>query len=122
MNMGGRTKQRRLQIGWTQEQLSAVSDVPQGTISKIERTDQAESKFVVQLATALGVLPLWLQTGQLPMLPEQRVAEQRATYSTESITAQDKIMLEKLSRLPDSDQAKFENLLDMWLAEKGLDD
>lgn len=63
MNLGGRVKQRRNQLGWSQEELAQKSGIGQGTISKMERTDQESTTFIVELAQALGVSATWLRTG-----------------------------------------------------------
>lgn len=52
----------------TQEKLSEISGVAQGTISKIERGESHSSKFTVRLALACGVRPEWLESGAEPML------------------------------------------------------
>ncbi|TNE75516.1 MAG: helix-turn-helix domain-containing protein [Gammaproteobacteria bacterium] len=84
MKLGGRVKQRRCELGWSQEELSKRSGIGQGTISKMERTDQGTSTFVVELAEALGVSPKWLQTGRGD---PQGIGEPSATYSTSGLTA-----------------------------------
>ncbi len=64
MNLGGRIKQRRKELGWSQEELAQKSGIGQGTISKMERTDQETTTFLVELAEALGVSATWLRTGK----------------------------------------------------------
>ena len=63
MSLGDRLKQARLARQMTQPELANRSGVPQGTISKIERTKQESSSFTVQLATALECNPVWLSSG-----------------------------------------------------------
>ena len=46
--------------GLTQEKLAEITQVPQQTISKIERGDQETSSYTVQLAIACNVRPQWL--------------------------------------------------------------
>lgn len=52
----------------TQAELSALTGVPQPTISKLERTPAISSKFCVQLAKGCGVNPEWLATGRGPAI------------------------------------------------------
>ena len=63
MNYGKRLKQARKAKGLTQGELSEISGVKQGTISKIERGDQDSSGFDAVLANALDVDAFWLSTG-----------------------------------------------------------
>lgn len=89
MNLGGRVKQRRNQLGWSQERLAQVSGVGQGTISKMERTDQETTTFLVELADALGVSPQWLRTGKESNASSDSMAvkEPPAEYEVDAKTA-----------------------------------
>lgn len=66
MSFGDRLRQERDANGWTQNELAARCGVKQGTISRIERGDQAESVHTPKLAAALGVNALWLAIGEGP--------------------------------------------------------
>lgn len=63
MNVGIRLKAARKQQGLTQAELSRISSVKQGTISAIETEVLKKSTFIVALADAMGVDPIWLNTG-----------------------------------------------------------
>ena len=63
MNVGIRLKAARKQQGLTQAELSRISGVKQGTISAIETEVLKKSTFIVALADAMGVDPIWLNTG-----------------------------------------------------------
>jgi SOS-response transcriptional repressor LexA len=65
---GLRLRSRRQELGLTQGALEQVSNVGQGTISKIERGDQEQSVHTPKLADALGVYATWLATGEGPKL------------------------------------------------------
>lgn len=59
---GRNVRERRLEAGWTQEQLSEKAEVSQGTIAKIEAGKAWPSDVVkVRIAWALGSKPgaLW---------------------------------------------------------------
>ncbi|RDH86389.1 MAG: hypothetical protein DIZ78_09475 [endosymbiont of Escarpia spicata] len=88
MEYGERLKKARKHKGWTQEQLSECSGVKQGTISKIERGDQETSTFNLQLATALGISPHWLDREEGSMLDRHIVVSDHGTAIEEaSMTA-----------------------------------
>lgn len=61
---------RNLKV-WSQDALSDISGVKQGTISKLERGDSQTSTFIPQLAHALDCSPMWLAegVGNPPELP-----------------------------------------------------
>tara|TARA_B110001450_G_C17286262_1_gene345559 strand:+ start:166 stop:489 length:324 start_codon:yes stop_codon:yes gene_type:complete len=63
MNVGIRLKAARKQQGLTQAELSRISGVKQGTISAIETEVLKKSTFIVALSDAMGVDPIWLNTG-----------------------------------------------------------
>lgn len=79
MTLGERVKQRRKELQWTQEDLAQKSGVGQGTISKMERTGQEASTYVVELADALGVSPQWLNTGTTTTKVRESVAPYKAS-------------------------------------------
>lgn len=76
MNMSDRIKQKRLELGLSQDQLAEKAKISQPAIKKIE--GGGNTKFVVEIAEALGVSPTWLKTGE-----EQntKVKEERAIYN-----------------------------------------
>jgi transcriptional regulator with XRE-family HTH domain len=53
--IGKRIRERRLEIGMTQQELSRLSNLAQSAISKIESGDQVGSTHLVEIAAALGV-------------------------------------------------------------------
>lgn len=63
---GARLRSAREALGLSQQQLADKCGVGQGSISKIERGDQDESRHTVKLASALRVNALWLATGDGP--------------------------------------------------------
>lgn len=69
-NFAERLKAARQYAGLTQKQLADRSGVPQPNISRIERGGQDSSAHLVGLATACGVRPEWLASGQEPMVAE----------------------------------------------------
>ena len=64
MTVGKRLRAARRDQGLTQQQLASISKVKQGTISGIERGFLKKSTFLVALADALGIDPIWLDTGE----------------------------------------------------------
>ena len=54
MALGHRVRERRLDRGWTQAELSARSSVAVDTLKKFERTGQVSLPRLVRLAIALG--------------------------------------------------------------------
>jgi len=64
MSLAARLKQARLEAGLTQKGLAEKSGVSQQNIQKIESGKNKKTSFILQLATATGVLPEWLQFGR----------------------------------------------------------
>lgn len=66
----------RERAGLTQEQLEALSDVPQGVISKLENNPAATPAFltVIKLADALALDPRALRFGPDPQRQERMSA------------------------------------------------
>lgn len=60
MNYGNRLTHARKRKALTQVKLEAISGVPQGTISKIERGDQLDSSYDSILAYHLDCSAIWL--------------------------------------------------------------
>lgn len=64
MSLGKRLKKTRKAQGLTQADLSRISGIKQGTISAIEIGTLKKSTKIVIMADALGVDPIWLDTGK----------------------------------------------------------
>lgn len=71
MTLGARLRQARKHAKLTQESLATRSGVSQQLISSLERDKQDSTVFVVELATACGVRPQWLASGEEPMVEEE---------------------------------------------------
>lgn len=67
MSIGTRIKQARKVAALTQGDLAAKSGLKQSTISDLELGKSKGSTSTASLASALGVHPLWLETGKGPM-------------------------------------------------------
>lgn len=63
MALGKRVKEARKMAGITQARLGELTGVTQTAIQLLERRDSESSKFVVELAAALGVTAEWLKNG-----------------------------------------------------------
>jgi transcriptional regulator with XRE-family HTH domain len=70
MKYSERLRTARKHKNLSQDALSILSGVGQGTISKIERGDQESSTFDIELAEALDISPLWLKTGDKKNTPK----------------------------------------------------
>ncbi len=64
MSIGKRLRKARKEAGMTQVVLSKISQIDQARISALESGVQKSSVYLVRLATALGVDPVWLETGE----------------------------------------------------------
>ncbi len=71
MNFGQRLKAARKYAGLTQTQLATKVGMDQTTISDLERGKSSSSSFCASIARACGVDPLWLETGQGDMRPQE---------------------------------------------------
>lgn len=67
MGIGERIRSARQAAKLTQKQLGEAVGVSQQTIQKMESGHQETTGYAVQIATALGVRPEWLATGEEPM-------------------------------------------------------
>lgn len=67
MALGARVKERRLELGLTQEELSQKVGVGISTINKLETRDNKSSQKASELADALGVSLEWLVAGVEPV-------------------------------------------------------
>ncbi len=81
--LGDRLRHARTIRGFSQERLSEISGVKQGTISKIERGDQTKTTFYVELANALDVRIEWLQRNEGPMEKDRQVKESPPLYPSQ---------------------------------------
>lgn len=70
MTLGTRIKNARLMRGMSRAKLAEASGVPYSTLSEIENNEQKTSTRVVDLAVALAVDPVWLNSGRGKMLAE----------------------------------------------------
>ena len=70
--LGQRMRYKRLDKGWTQEQLAARAGTNQAVIQKIENGKSLRPRKIDQIAEVLGVNPSWLMFGDesSPMLPQ----------------------------------------------------
>lgn len=69
--MGARVAKRRKELGMSQAELAKQAGLRQPTISSLERNGSKTSGHCASLAAALGVSPIWLETGEgAPFLPE----------------------------------------------------
>ena len=71
--LGQRMRYKRLDKGWTQEQLAARAGTNQAVIQKIENGKSLRPRKIDQIAAVLGVNPSWLMFGEesAPMLPAE---------------------------------------------------
>jgi phage repressor protein C with HTH and peptisase S24 domain len=67
MSIGNRVRQARKDAKMTQGELASKAGIKQSTISDLELGKSQGSTSVASIATALGVSPLWLETGRGPM-------------------------------------------------------
>ncbi|WP_181321655.1 helix-turn-helix domain-containing protein [Pseudomonas protegens] len=68
MNIGQRVKAARKHAKLTQAQLGAKAGMDQTTISKLEKGHNVKTAFMVSIALACEVNPIWLETGKGDML------------------------------------------------------
>ena len=65
MTIAERTKIARERIGLKQDELAKKAGVSQGTIANIEGGFRKRPREIVSIAKALGVDPLWLESGSV---------------------------------------------------------
>ena len=58
-----RLRQKRKEMGWTQEQLATRAGTTQAVIQKIENGKSLRPRKIDKIAEPLGVLPAWLMFG-----------------------------------------------------------
>ncbi len=73
--LGQRIRQRRKELGLSQERLGELAGLDQTVISKLERGDVQETARIAELAHALGCDALWLATGKQTGGKEPRQAK-----------------------------------------------
>ena len=61
--LASRLRPKRLELGWTQEQLAAEVKSSQAVIQKIENGKSLRPRILEEIAYALGVSPAWLTYG-----------------------------------------------------------
>ena len=64
MNLGGRVRERREELGISQEDLAKAVGVSQVAITNLERRDSKSSRNITTLAQALSCSIDWLTTGE----------------------------------------------------------
>ena len=62
-SLGERLRQKRKEMGWTQEQLAARAGTTQAVIQKIENGKSLRPRKIDKIAAPLGVPPAWLMFG-----------------------------------------------------------
>lgn len=70
MNIGQRIKERRNEMGISQQQLANAVGIQQSAISQLEKGSSQKTSYVAAIADKLGVNALWLETGKGPKYPE----------------------------------------------------
>ncbi len=63
LTLGARMRSRRLDKGWTQEQLARRAGTNQAVIQKIENGRSLRPRKIDQIAAELNVTPAWLMFG-----------------------------------------------------------
>ncbi len=79
-SLGGRLRQRRKELGWTQMYLAERVGTSQAVIQKIENGKSLRPRILEQIANALDVRPAWLMFGveEVGELNEEAVELARA--------------------------------------------
>lgn len=75
MSIGARVREARKDAKLTQEQLAKRVGIRQSTLSELENGESAGTGYVATMAAALGVSPLWLETGKGPKKLKSSPAE-----------------------------------------------
>lgn len=63
MSISLRLKERRLELGFTQQQLAVRSGVKQQTIQRIESGSSKRPRHIIEISEALDCTPQWLLRG-----------------------------------------------------------
>ncbi|HFU0230402.1 TPA: helix-turn-helix domain-containing protein [Vibrio parahaemolyticus] len=64
MALGQRVRDQRIKNKMTQKDLAQKAGISQQVISKLEATDGTHSRFVYEIAVALGCDVAWLASGK----------------------------------------------------------
>lgn len=78
----------RKEAGLSQSELATRAGVSPGTIGNIEAGTRDAPRDVVEIATALGVSPMWLKRGLGPMRPQSRGAAHDMSQSATTMPLQ----------------------------------
>lgn len=92
--LGQRMRSKRLEKGWTQEQLALRANSNQAVIQKIENGKSLRPRRIDKLAEVLGVNPAWLMFGEesAPILPTDALS-----------------LADAWNRLPEPDKTRIQN-------------
>ena len=85
MTIAERMHRRMAELDITQERLAEMANTSQTTISNVLSGTTKKPRNLVELATALGVSPIWLQTGEgeinsnlVALIPENEIDDDDA--------------------------------------------
>lgn len=84
MALGKRVKQRRLHLGYSQEELAKMVGVTQSAIQALEQRDSKSSRNASKLANALQTTVSWLEEGRGDVEIQSLVKVQEDTVRIES--------------------------------------
>lgn len=62
-NLAARLKRTRKERGWSQPELAKKAGITQSFIAALETEAQQSSKYIAEIAHALGIDAYWLKTG-----------------------------------------------------------
>jgi len=88
--IGDRIKKVRTRKGLTQIELAELAGVKQARISALERNLDTKTKYLVEIAGALGVDPNWLNSG---------LGDETPTISSDDLTSVEQEILRLLRNL-----------------------
>lgn len=91
MSIGKRVLEARKEAGLTQKQLALKAGIRQPTLSELESGDSKTTGSLAQMAAALGVNALWLETGKGPKRPDdaQDASSIKGARRIESVSDED---------------------------------
>jgi transcriptional regulator with XRE-family HTH domain len=100
--LADRTKEARMALGYSQEQLADRAGVSQGTIGNIESGFRKNPRELLAIANALGVRPEWLKDGkgEMSALPSGPIVGQAWPF--------EKISPERWAQLTERDKGEVE--------------
>lgn len=113
MALGTKVKERRLKLGWKQVTLAKEADIPQATVSRIERGEVTQPKMgqLKKLADALGTTIDYLVGDSIQMSFEDFMREkpaQRVFRGWGKLSAAQKEQLANLVRFFEQEASKGE--------------